>query len=162
MPLSTGRAKSKMFDFHLQRELEMYLGPGPMRFGPIQKPRSLKVEIKARNLTADQVKTFSKIRTLWETTCKKDAEERDFSSQEILRMAIFCGFDRRRTLNFMKNIEPRLFKLSATQLGGQLRTRTLFPCPGLKTRQDKTREQRLLHATFEVRSTRDSSFSHHR
>lgn len=122
-------------DKQLQKELKEQLGRGPMRFGPVRLACSIQVEVATKSLSKEQVKQFAGIQAEWETIHEKEAKQKGFSSAEILRVARFCAFDKRRSLRMLKLANPHHFRLSAIELGGQLRTRTLFPCPGMKTRE---------------------------
>lgn len=126
---------TKKSDEQLQKELKAQLGRGPMRFGPVRQECSVQVEVAKRQLSPEQIRTFANIQAEWETAHSKEAQKKEFTSSQVLRIAIFCAFDKRRSLKMMHSIDPRHFNLSAFELGGQLRTRTLFPCPGLKTRE---------------------------
>ncbi len=119
----------------LQKELKEQLGRGPMRFGPAHQECSVQVEIANRGLSNEQIKKFADIQAEWETAHMKVAQQKVLTSGQILRIVIFCAFDKRRSMNLMYSTDPQHFKLSAVELGGQLRTRTIFPCPGLKTRE---------------------------
>jgi len=118
----------------LQQELAAQLGPGPMRFGPVSQECAVHLEAEARGLSRENIVAFARIKVTWETEYEKAAKKKRFTNNHILRIAIFCEFDLRRATNLMRRSTGRLFELSAIDMEEQLRSKTLFPCPGLKTR----------------------------
>lgn len=123
----------KKSDAQLQRELTAQLGHGPMRFGPVHQECSVQMEVQARGLSEQDVYAFASIKAQWEVLRKKEASKKLLTNEQILRIALFCNFDEKRSLNLMKRVNPRHFRLSAIDISTQLESRTLFPCPGLKT-----------------------------
>lgn len=106
-----------------------------MRFGPVRQTCSIQVEVAKKCLSEEQIRQFAGIQAEWETCNEKEAKQKGFTSAEMLRVVKFCSFDKRRSLKMLKLVDPHHFRLSAIELGGQLRTRTLFPCPGMKTKE---------------------------
>ncbi len=104
-----------------------------MRFGPVRQEWSVQVEAQKRCLSAQDIYTFASIKDEWETLRKRAANKKLLTNEQILRIAIFCNFDKKRSIGVMKRANPRHFRLSAFALKSQLESRTLFPCPGLKT-----------------------------
>ena len=132
---NSGAKMHQRSDKKLEKQLAAQLGAGPMRFGPVRQGRAFEVEAQLRGLTEAQLQKYEQIKRSWERSYTKECMEKEFTDCEMLRMVMFCEFNRRRTLNFMKKIDARHFRLSIMDLGGQIRTRTIFPCPGLKTKE---------------------------
>lgn len=113
------------------------MGEGPMRFGPVRQECSVQIQAERRGLSKQDILNFAGIKAEWETKYRKEAKSRDFTNEQLLRIAIFCNFDVSRSINLMRKTRRRFFELSAIDemlgLGEQLQSRTLFPCPGLKT-----------------------------
>jgi hypothetical protein len=124
---------AKMSDEQLEQELTLKLGLGPMRFGPVSQERSVQAEAEAQGLSTEDIHSFAAIKAGWDTECKKQAKKKRFTSGQVLRFAIFAKFDEARAIKIMKNTDPRHFEMTAVDIETQLRSKTLFPVPGLKT-----------------------------
>jgi hypothetical protein len=124
------RSKS---DEQLQQELTLKLGCGPMRFGPVRQECSVQVEAEAQGLSTEDIHSFAAIKAGWDTECKKQAKKKRFTSGQVLRFAIFAKFDEARAIKIMKRTDPRHFQMTAVDIETQLRSKTLFPVPGLKS-----------------------------
>ena len=123
----------KKADSQLQVELAMELGEGPMRFGPVRQECSVRKEAQRHNLSEESIYAFADVKAEWEIVRKREAMKKRFTDEQILRIVMFCSFDAKRSLTLMRRTDPRHFNLSASDLKLQLETKTLFPCPGLKT-----------------------------
>lgn len=127
MGFLTKQAIKTNLDDQLEQELFMKHGKGPMRFGPVHQVGSIQDEMKG--LSCDEITSFASLKAQWEMENSK----RNFTDFQILRFILFTKFDEYKALNLMKKTKPRHFDLNAFDLSDQLRSKTLFPVPGLKT-----------------------------
>jgi hypothetical protein len=65
---------------------------------------------------------------------EKDEIRNKLTRAQTLRIVHFCNFDVDSSLKLMCRVKERHFNLSAATLKDQLATKTIFPCPGLETR----------------------------
>jgi len=117
-------------------EKEKDIGEGLLRFGPITQDdfssfRSL--ASKMRLSTKDRL-ILGTIHSQVDTMPEKDEIRKKLTRAQTLRIAHFCNFDVDRSLKLMCKVKERHFHLCATTLKDQLATKTIFPCPGLETR----------------------------
>lgn len=127
---SSSSKKSSRSDNEIQDQLLEQLGPGPMRFGPVCQ------EVPIKQLSEkhpDEVAPFVTIKVAWEGT----NSNKKFTDEQILRFARYSGFNERKALRVMKRSDPRYFQLTAAIIKEQLDTKTIFPVPGLKTREQE-------------------------
>ncbi|GAX22111.1 hypothetical protein FisN_6Hh359 [Fistulifera solaris] len=105
------------------------LGDGPMRFAPTGE-RSIAEQIAA--LTEAEKKCFDNLKEKWEKTYEP------FSDEMYLRFAR-CSpgkekFNEKTAFKVMKSFPRRYLELNAIDLEKQLATKTLYPVPGLQTK----------------------------
>jgi hypothetical protein len=65
-----------------------------------------------------------------------DGNKKGFTDAQVLRFIRFAKYDQQRAFRVMKRTEPRHFQLTSFELDSQLRSKTLFPVPALKTLND--------------------------
>jgi CRAL/TRIO domain len=124
-------------DAQLQEQLVNELGPEMMRFGAVTRESftSFKALSNRLHLSADDKASFALIQSRWEAmSTKTNADRKKLSKVQILRIACFCDFHVEKTLKLLRKTKPRHFDLRASQLQEQLETQTIFPCPGLESR----------------------------
>lgn len=117
------------------------LGPGPMRFASSSE-RDIADQIKS--LRFFHRESFESIKRSWEIPRTRDHfnggplirhEERvRFDDAAYLQFAMFNDFDQSKTLKHMHHFNLRYLSLRCVSLEKQLSTNTLFPVPGLETR----------------------------
>lgn len=108
------------------------LGDGPMRFAP-KDERS--TEEQVQSLTPAEKECFDNLKTKWE---EKNPDE-PFSDEMYLRFAR-CSpgktkFNEKASWKVMKKFDRHYLDLKAADLEKQLASKTLFPVPGLKTKE---------------------------
>lgn len=110
-----------------------------MRFGPVRTQRTddaaVQIIAEERGMSDADIRKFANVKVEWEKYHKQEAEEKAYTNYQILRFTIFCNFHLRNTISLMKRTNPRHFTLTASSMVDQLQSRTIFPCPGLKTRE---------------------------
>lgn len=104
-----------------------------MRFGPPRQDVPLRLEAKRRGLSREQHDAYADIKAKWEAQYHKKASKKQYTNEELLRFCIFCDFRAGATLGLLSKTRTRHMNLLATDLAAQLHSKTLFPCPGLKT-----------------------------
>jgi len=113
------------------------LDEGPLRFAP-KGERSTREQIDA--LTKRERACFDALRTKWEEPSKKGKNGEAFSDELYLRFAR-CSpgrekFNESASLKVMAKFDrERYASVNAVALERQLATGTLFPVPGLKTKE---------------------------
>jgi hypothetical protein len=123
------------------------LGDGPKRFA-LTKERPLAEQLA--DLTPEQKACFEKLKADWSAKNNKN-DAPPFSDAMILRFARNSPgrtkFNARTAFKVMKRFDQRYLELTAEGLAAQLQTKTLFPVPGLQTKEGK-------HAFFYMRPSR--------
>jgi hypothetical protein len=112
--------------------IEKELADGPFRFAP-KDERS--VEEQIASLTPDEKQCFNSLKEKWE----QKHPESPFSDYMYLRFAR-CSpgtkkFQEKASFKVMKKFDKRYLELTAESLESQLKTNTLFPVPGLKSKE---------------------------
>jgi hypothetical protein len=111
------------------------LGPGPMRFAPEIKERTIRAQLN--DLTPEQRDCFNTLKTKWE----QRRPEEPFSDEMILRFAR-CSptkpFDSNSAWKVMKKYSRRYERLNSHKMERQLLTKTAFPLPGMKTKNGES------------------------
>ena len=113
-------------------EMEASIGKGPTRFAPeIDSLRS--VETQLEMLSPSEKDCLLTLKNKWELA----HPEEPFADEVYLRFAR-CSpgkkFDEKSAWKTMKSFEKALVTLSITDMKKQLYTKTLFPVPGLKSK----------------------------
>jgi hypothetical protein len=115
----------------IQRDLSEKLGEGPMRFGPVH----IEVPVRQQLLNCQDfdacVNAFGNLYGHWEMS--GESRKKKFTETQMLRILRFTHFDDMRALSLMKRMDPRHFQLNSVDLEDQLRSKALFPVPGLRT-----------------------------
>jgi hypothetical protein len=117
----------------LQKDVSKNIRESSMRFGPVFVESSIRDALydEASN-SPTKVTDFANVAARWSLENKKN-KKNQFSDEQILRFVRFAGYKPDRALSIMKRAQPRHFKLTAMDQLVQLRTKTLFPIPTLKT-----------------------------
>ena len=115
---------------------EKQLSPDEMRFGPVTQETfsSFRSLASRLNLVPKDRLILATIQSQLDTMSEKDEIRKKLTRAQTLRIAHFCNFDVDRSLKLMCRVKERHFNLSAATLKDQLVTKTIFPCPGLETR----------------------------
>merc|ERR1712084_93623 len=100
-------------------------------------------------LSEQEKECFDNLEAKWSTKYPDNAEL--FDDEMILRFA-YCSpgdekFNEKASWKVMKSFDQRFLKLTATDLEEQLMSKTLFPIPGLKTKEGE-------HDVFYMRPSR--------
>jgi len=121
--------------------LEKELGPGPMRFAP-KGERSFAEQLES--LSPEEKKCFDDLKEKWNKHIEENktagkTPDHSYSDKMLLRFAR-CSPGRKKFVEsaswkVMKKFDPRYLTLTAEGLEKQLMTKTLFPAPGLKTKE---------------------------
>ena len=132
------------YEMLAEREPQSESQTGPMRFELINE-RTTSEQIETLN--DQQRKCFENIKARWENA----HPQAPFSDDMYLRFAR-CSpgkpkFNADAAYSVMENFDQRHLLLTAEQLEVQLRTKTLFPAPGLRTKHGK-------NAVFYIRPSR--------
>ena len=121
------------------------LGDGPKRFA-LTNERTLEEQLAA--LTDEQRACVEKLKEKW---AKEHPSEDAFSDAMLLRFARNSPgrkkFNPKTAYKTMQKYDRRYSELTAAGLEEQLLSQTLFPVPGLKTKEGQ-------HATFYMRPSR--------
>jgi hypothetical protein len=119
--------------------LERFLGPGPMRFAPATKERKVSSQIRSRSVAERE--TLDALRKKWAKKVSKKEHLRELllTDAHILRYARACSFHPKNSWKVLRQFErpvvQRLLSLKAASIEDQLQSQTIFPLPGLQTRQ---------------------------
>eukprot|EP00934_Nitzschia_sp_Nitz4_P000112 Nitzschia sp. Nitz4//scaffold127_size64804//61735//62757//NITZ4_006190-RA/size64804-processed-gene-0.33-mRNA-1//-1//CDS//3329534792//112//frame0 len=136
--------QSKKTQSQLQTELQAKLGDGPMRFGPVCQGSALASDAEASGLSDDEIFQFATIKMAW--SAEGGGRKKKYSSANIFRVAKYCNYDEEKSMRLLSKSKPEYFNLSTFDLQEELLSRTVFPCPGLKTREG--------HNVFYMRASR--------
>jgi len=126
-------------------DIKQELGEGPSRFIP-KNERSFEEQLNS--LTAEQKSCYDELKRLWEERVQekiakgaksKHADIELFPDPMYLTFAR-CSpgakkFNADTAFKVMKNYDQRFLKINATTLEEQLKTKTLFVVPGLKSKE---------------------------
>eukprot|EP00977_Amphora_coffeiformis_P016436 scaffold5092_cov179-Amphora_coffeaeformis.AAC.20 len=104
------------------------LGVGPLRFGPIC--RSLPVEEELKRRSKSQIERFIALKL----ECKETGLDKKFSNKQLFRVARYKKFSVTNSIRLLKKMDPRFISTTARQLEDQLRTKTIFPLPELRSK----------------------------
>jgi CRAL/TRIO domain len=123
-------------DAQRQQCLERQIVKGPTRFGPITHETfsSFRTLSSIMNLSTKERFTLASIQAQLDTMPEKEEIRKKLTRAQTLRIAHFCSFDVDRSLKVMCRVKSRHLELRAATLKDQLATKTIFPCPGLETR----------------------------
>ena len=123
-------------DAKRQQCLERQIGKDPTRFGPITQETfsSFRTLSSIMNLSTKERFTLASIQAQLDTMPEKEEIRKKLTRAQTLRIAHFCSFDVDRSLKLMCRVKSRHFELRAATIKDQLATKTIFPCPGLETR----------------------------
>jgi len=118
---------------------------GPQRFAPSKDERTIQEQI--RRLSTEEKECFDNLKKKWATKFP----DTELSDEMVLRFG-YCSpgskkFNEAASWKVMKNFDQRFLKLNATTLEDQLMSKTLFPIPGLKTKEGN-------HDVFYMRPSR--------
>ncbi|KAG7347607.1 CRAL/TRIO domain containing protein [Nitzschia inconspicua] len=118
----------------IDRDLHMELGEGPLRFGPVHVERPLRELLLENPQGVAGLNVFASLSVHWNrcSNCRK----KSYTDAQIFRILRFTKFDERRALGLMKRADPRRFHLNAFDQQAQLKTKTLFPVPNLRTLEE--------------------------
>ena len=107
-----------------------------MRFGPITHDTvsSFRTLSSRMNLAPKGMLILATIQAQVDKMPEKEEIRKKLTRSQTLRIAHFCNFDVDRSLKLMCKVKSRRFHLSPATLKEQLATQTIFPCPGLETR----------------------------
>ena len=128
--------QSTLLDDQQQRDMKTDMDHGAMRFGPVTHEtfssfRNLSLKMK---LTQKQRFTLASIQAQLDTMPEKEEIRKKLSRVQTLRIAHFCDFDVDASLKLMCKVKSRHLELRTATLKNQLASKTIFPCPGLETR----------------------------
>ena len=123
-------------DAQIQRDVEKQVGLDMMRFGPVTHDvfSSFRTLSSKMNISSQDKSVLALIQSKLGKLPRKEATGKKLTKVQILRIAHFCNFDVDRSLKLINKVKSRYFELSAATLKEQLATQTIFPCPGLETR----------------------------
>jgi hypothetical protein len=124
-------------------ELRKLLTTGQMRFAPLRQERSIRAQIQG--LSQEGLACFVHLKATWETWFPNDPYD-DEMYLRFSRCSPGKPFDEISAWKSMKHFDRRYSGLTASALEFQLRTKTLFPLPGLRTTN--------LHEVFYMRPAR--------
>lgn len=138
-----GAEDESIFSSEPRQASDGTLGPGPLRFAA-KGERSIGDQIAS--LSTDQKQCFDNLKTRW----KERYPDKPLSDEMILRFAR-CSpgrnkFNERSAWNVMQRFDRRYLVLTASRLEPQLLSKTLFPVPGLVTKDG--------HHVFFMRASR--------
>mmetsp|Transcript_9104 Transcript_9104/g.16531 ORF Transcript_9104/g.16531 Transcript_9104/m.16531 type:complete len:343 (+) Transcript_9104:257-1285(+) len=114
-------------------DLEGILGSGPSRFAP-RNDRERSISEQVASLTRKEKKCLENLKQRWETR----NPDLPFSDSMYLRFARTSPggkkFNEKASWEVMKKFDHHYLSLTAEVLEPQLMTKTLFPVPGLRTK----------------------------
>eukprot|EP00934_Nitzschia_sp_Nitz4_P004176 Nitzschia sp. Nitz4//scaffold257_size48314//1355//2389//NITZ4_007083-RA/size48314-processed-gene-0.40-mRNA-1//-1//CDS//3329544430//4166//frame0 len=116
-------------------ELGSQLGQGAMRFGPVIHNAAIRNQVKDAHISEKQIYVFAEIKASYDVDNDKTPKNKRLTNQQVFQIAQYCNFDEPRIMKLLKNTRRRYFELSAFDLSDQLLSKTLFPCPGLMSKE---------------------------
>jgi hypothetical protein len=128
-------SSSKSSDVELQIELTRKLGDRPMRFWPVHQERSARYKFMGAYCDtgpSQHIYDFAGLKAKWQL----DGNKKVFTDAQVLQFIRFAKYDKQRAFCVMKRTDPQHFQLTGFELDSQLRSKTLFPVPGLKPLDD--------------------------
>lgn len=139
-------------------EVKKELGEGPARFFP-EGERSFEEQLES--LTKEQRSCYDTLKKLWEERVNEKLEKGEKSKHKDIKLfpdPMYLTFARcspgakkfnsETAFKVMKNYNQKFLKINATVLESQLRTKTLFVVPGLKSKEPNS------HDVFYMRPSR--------
>lgn len=139
-------------------EIEKNLGVGPARFAPVGE-KTFDEQLNA--LSTDQKSCYDILKKLWEERVAEKVakgEKSKHSNIQVFPDPMYLTFARcspgvkkfnpDTAFKVMKNYDQRFLKINATTLEKQLKTKTLFVVPGLKSKEPDS------HDVFYMRPSR--------
>eukprot|EP00934_Nitzschia_sp_Nitz4_P001024 Nitzschia sp. Nitz4//scaffold59_size112058//25583//26608//NITZ4_004102-RA/size112058-processed-gene-0.185-mRNA-1//1//CDS//3329555102//1024//frame0 len=119
----------------LDDQLSSKLGKGAVRFGPIAHEPDIKALIEDADLTQEQVYFFATIKASWDVDNDKSPKDKLLTNEQVFRIVAFCDFNEKRIMRLLSHTRRRYFEISSFDIEKQLLSKTLFPCPGLTTKE---------------------------
>lgn len=120
-------------------KMRAFIGKGPMRFAPEKPERGIQEQLNS--MTHRERACFDDINDWWDDACPLNG----LTDELFLRYARNSpgeeAFNKRAAWNVLITLEQddsisRQLSLTATDMKNQLMTNTLFPLPGLKTKDN--------------------------